>query len=309
MKIKPEVFLNSKKNIIFNKILITGSDEPFIAFIKKFIIDDFKKRNFFIDVSNNYNNNSMGSLFSENKTLFVLSDFPSNKEVKPSVSNNQSILVASPNGKKTNSIKFTLAKQKESLVIECYALSRASKENILKTYVEINNLSFSKDVFWYVIENFDNNYVIFMQQLQMLNLFNKRIDLISDVEKITFVDNKIEINKIFFNIFKENKVLTNTFNKSIRSLSDFYIFLNSTKSYLEIITNSNNTESALYNFPKYLFAEKDVFLAIYKKTNKNKLFKIYKNLSKVELLVRQNSELYLIVGLRFFLNLKKIITS
>ena len=48
---------------------------------------------------------------------------------------------------------------------------------------------------------------------------------------------------------------------------------------------------------------------IYNKTNKNKLIQIYKKLSKVEFLVRQNPELYLSVGLRFFLNLKKIITS
>lgn len=309
MKIKPEALLTSKKNLAFNKILITGSDESFITYIKNFIVESFKKRNFFIDVSNNYNSNSLGSLFSENKTLFVLSDFPTNKETIFSESKNQSVLVASPNGKKTNAIKSALAKNKDCLVIECYSLNRSAKEITLKNYIETNNLSLSNDVFWYVIENFDNNYVIFIKQLQMLSLFNNRINLISDIEKITFVDNKIEINKIFFNVFKESKILTTTFNKSINSLSDFYIFLNSTKSYLEIIKNSNDRESALYNLPKYLFAEKDVFLTIYNKINKNKLIKIYKSLSKVELLVRQHSELYLIIGLRFFLNLKKIITS
>ena len=309
MKIKPEVFLSSNKNIIFNKILVTGSDEPLIYYVKNFIIENFKKRNFFIDVSNSYNDRSMGDLFSEKKTLFVLSDFPSNKEVNPKGLDDKSILVASPNGKKINSIKSKLAKDKESLVIECYLLSRNSKENTLKNYIDTKNLILSNDVFWYVVDNFDNNYVIFIKQLQMLSLFNKRIDAISDIEKIAFVDNKIEINKIFFNIFKENKTVTNAFNKSINSLSDFYIFLNSTKSYLEIIKNSNDKESAIYNFPKYLFAEKDMFLKIYNKTNKDKIIKIYKNLSRVEILVRQQSELYLVVGLRFFLNLKKIITS
>ena len=309
MKIKPEVFLSSNKNIIFNKILVTGSDEPLIYYVKNFIIENFKKRNFFIDVSNSYNDRSMGDLFSEKKTLFVLSDFPTNKEITPEKSDYKSILVASPNGKKTNLIKTKLSKDKRSLVVECYLLNRNSKENTLKNYIEVNNLTLSNDVFWYVVDSFDNNYVIFIKQLETLSLFNKKINLISDIEKITFVDNKIEINKIFFNIFKENKILTNTFNKSINSLSDFYIFLNSTKSYLEIIKNSGDKESALYNFPKYLFAEKDVFLTIYKKTNKDKLIKIYQNLSKVELLIRQNSELYLVFGLRFFLNLKKIITS
>mgnify|MGYP004377982351 CR=1 FL=1 len=206
MKIRPDIFLSAKKNIIFNKILITGSDEPLIAYVKNFIIEDFKKRNFFIDTSNNYNVNSMGNLFSENKTLFVLSDFPTNKEITSKESNDKSILVASPNGKKTNSIKSKLSKDREGLVVECYLLNRNSKENTLKNYIETNNLTLSNDVFWYVIDNFDNNYVIFIKQLQMLSLFNNKINLISDIEKITFVDNKIEINKIFFKNIKKNFV-------------------------------------------------------------------------------------------------------
>ena len=309
MKIKAEVFLSSKKNILFNKILVTGLDESLISYVKNFIIEDFKKRSFFVDVSNNYNDGSIGNLFSEKKTLFVLSDFPTSKEITNQDLDNKSILVALPNGKKTNAIKSKLAKDKESLVVECYSLSRNSKENTLKNYIGVNNLTLSNEVFWYVVDNFDSNYVIFIKQLQMLSLFDKEINLISDVEKITFVDNKIEINKIFFIIFKENKIVTNAFNKSINSFSDFYIFLNSIKSYLEIIKNSSDIETALYNFPKYLFAEKEVFLTIYKKINKDKLKKIYKSLSKAELLIRQNSELYLVIGLRFFLNLKKIVTS
>ncbi|MDC1047250.1 hypothetical protein OAQ96_01025 [Alphaproteobacteria bacterium] len=309
MKTKPEILLTSKNNLLFSKILVTGSDESFISHVKNFIIKNFKKRKYFVDVSDNYNGGLMGSLFSENKTLFVLSDFPTNKEDNLLNSSNQSILVASPNGKKTNALKFAFAKQNDSLVIECYSLNRNSKVSTLKDYMKMNNLILSSDVFWYVVEKFDNNYVIFVKQLQMLSLFNERIDLISDIEKITFVDSKIEINKIFFNIFKENKVITNAFNKNINSLSDFYIFLNSTKLYIEIIKNSNDTDSALYSFPKYLFAEKDAFLTIYNKINKDKLIKIYKNLFKVELLIRKNSELYLVIGLRFFFNLKKIITS
>jgi len=309
VKIKPEVFLSSKKNIVFNKILITGTDESFISYVKSFVIEGFKQRNYFIDTSDNYNDGSMGNLFSKNKTLFVLSNFPTNKEVEHLGSDSRCILVSSPNGKKTNTVKPKLVKHKESLVIECYLLNKNSKEYTLKKHIEANNLNLSGDVFWYVVANFDNNYVILIKQLEMLSLFNKKINSISDIEKITFVYNKIEINKIFFNVFKENKFLTDTFNKSINSLSDFYIFLNSIKLYLEIIKNSKDRETALYNFPRYLFAEKDVFITIYNKINMYKLINIYRHLSRAELLVRQNSELYLIIGLRFFLNLKKIITS
>ena len=81
MKVKAEVFLILKKNIAFSKILVTGSDEPLISYVKNYIMENFKKRGFFVDVSNNYNDRSMGNLFSENKTLFVLSDFPTNKEI------------------------------------------------------------------------------------------------------------------------------------------------------------------------------------------------------------------------------------
>ena len=72
--------------------------------MKNHIIEDFKKRNFFVDVSDNFNNDSMGNLFSEKKTLFVLSGFPKNKETYLSNSNDQSILVALPNGKRANAI-------------------------------------------------------------------------------------------------------------------------------------------------------------------------------------------------------------
>ena len=143
MKIKPEVFLSSKKNIVFNKILVTGSDESLISYVKNFIIENFKKRGFFVDVSNNYNDRSTGNLFSENKTLFVLSDFPTNKEINLKELDNKSILVASPNGKKINSIKSKLSTDKESLVIECYLLNRNSKENTLKNYIEVNSLTLS----------------------------------------------------------------------------------------------------------------------------------------------------------------------
>ena len=100
MKIKPEVFLSSKQNLVFNKILVTGLDESLISYVKNFIIEDFKKRSFFVDVSNNYNDGSIGNLFSEKKTLFVLSDFPTNKEITNQDLGNKSILVALPNGKK-----------------------------------------------------------------------------------------------------------------------------------------------------------------------------------------------------------------
>ena len=118
MKIKPEIFISSQKNIVFNKILITGSDESFIAYVKNYVIQNFKKRNFFVDFSNNYKSNLMGNLFSENKTLFVLSEFPAYDESALQEKECQSILVASPNGKKTKKSNTESASISNCLLLE-----------------------------------------------------------------------------------------------------------------------------------------------------------------------------------------------
>ncbi|MBT3901403.1 MAG: hypothetical protein HOF20_00950 [Pelagibacteraceae bacterium] len=310
MKIRPEILLNNNSDFFYNKILVTGSDESFINYMREHIIKFFKNKNYFIDLSGNYNRNLAGDLFSNKKVLFVLKEYSSKKEGSENTSlDNQSVLIASPNGKKINTVKNNFSNSKNSLVIDCYPLNRKGKELTLRQYIDKNNIDLSNDIFWYIIENFDNQYVLFIQQLKTLNLLGGRIDSVDIIEKAVFIDNKIDLSKIFFNVLRSNKYLINIFNKNIYSQADFYIFLNSLKSYLEIISSSNSKEGVLLKFPRYLFAERDVFVQIYTQLNKKKIFEIYKNISRVESLVRKNSSLYSVIGLRFLLNTKKIITS
>ena len=310
MKIRPEILLNNNSDFFYNKILVTGSDESFINYMREHIIKFFKNKNYFIDLSGNYNRNLAGDLFSNKKVLFVLKEYSSKKEGSENTSlDNQSVLIASPNGKKINTVKNNFSNSKNSLVIDCYPLNRKGKELTLRQYIDKNNIDLSNDIFWYIIENFDNQYVLFIQQLKALNLLGGRIDSVDIIEKAVFIDNKIDLSKIFFNVLRSNKYLINIFNKNIYSQADFYIFLNSLKSYLEIISSSNSKEGVLLKFPRYLFAERDVFVQIYTQLNKKKIFEIYKNISRVESLVRKNSSLYNVIGLRFLLNTKKIITS
>ena len=310
MKIRPEILLNNNSDFFYNKILVTGSDESFINYMREHIIKFFKNKNYFIDLSGNYNRNLAGDLFSNKKVLFVLKEYSSKKEGSENTSlDNQSVLIASPNGKKINTVKNNFSNSKNSLVIDCYPLNRKGKELTLRQYIDKNNIDLSNDIFWYIIENFDNQYVLFIQQLKTLNLLGGRIDSVDIIEKAVFIDNKIDLSKIFFNVLRSNKYLINIFNKNIYSQADFYIFLNSLKSYLEIISSSNSKEGVLLKFPRYLFAERDVFMQIYTQLNKKKIFEIYKNISRVESLVRKNSSLYSVIGLRFLLNTKKIITS
>jgi hypothetical protein len=138
---------------------------------------------------------------------------------------------------------------------------------------------------------------------------DKKNRSISDIEQALFVENKVELNKMIFHIFKNNKYIINIFNKNIYSQTDFYVLLSSLKVYLGIIGGSSDIEEALKKFPKYLFNERDIFIKLYSCLNKEKVKKIYNNIFKVENLVRKNSNLYFIIGLRFLINTKKIITS
>ena len=310
MKIRPEIFLLKNENINHKKILVTGSDEPLIGHVTEFIINKFKNKNFFIDSSGSIDKNLSGDLFSNNKILFVLRDLSSIKENMEAFNlTDQNLLISSPNKNKTNSIKSEILKSKDSLLLECYPLTRQTKEVIIKEFIEKNNIDLSSNMFWYVLDNFDNNYISLKKQLELLSLWGGEITSALDIEKVVSIESRIEINKFFFKVFKKNKILIDYFNKNINSQGDFYIFLNSLKLYLGIIISSSNKEVVISNFPKYLFNEKDVFLKIYNLLNKKKIEKIYKNILKVEMLTRKHSSLYLLFGIRFLINTKNIITS
>lgn len=310
MKIRAEALLIKNTGILYKKILVTGSDETFIKHIEQFILKKFKEQNYFIDNSGDINPNVFGGLFSEKKVLFLVNDFSSKTELLEKISkNDHSVLISSSNNKKVNTIKSVFLNSKDMLLVECYPLNRKSKEAVLSGFTKKENLQISNDVFWYIVDFFNNDYVFFIKQLQTLSLFNKKIELIEEVERVVLLENKTEINKMFFHVFKNNKLIIKAFNENICSASDFYIFLNSLKLYLNIISNSSNIDVAQVKFPRYLFNEKEVFLKIYQSLNKKKITVIYKNILKAERLIRKNPSLYSAVSLRFFLNTKNIIFS
>ena len=310
MRFSPEQVLINNNDVVFKKILVSGSDESLISLVSKHILKKFKDENFFIDTSGDPNTSLIGDLFSEKKILFLLNDGSTKKEALDEINQRgHSYLISSTNNKKTNNLKKEFSKNEAALLIDCYPLNRLGKEFVLKSFIQLNNIKISNDVFWYVLESFDNSYVIFSKQLELLSLYNKKIELITDVEKIVYVDNKIEINKFFFQILKSNQSLIRQYNKNILSSTDFNIFLNSLKTYVGIIGQATNKEEAILKFPKYLFNEKSAFLKIYDCLNSEKLKKIYTNIFRAENLIRKNPDLFSSVGMRFTLNLKKTIIS
>ena len=312
MKIKPEIFLLNNKHIDYEKILVCGTDEAFISFVSEHIIDYFIKKNYFVERSGNKKDGLIGDLFSDKKILYVLNDYSEKNNKQESKSFDElpeSLLITSSNNKNINKVKAQFTRSDKHLVLECYPLNRSGKEAVLRNFIEKNNLEFSGDVFWYILENLDNEYVLFIKKLEMLSLFSKNVKDIADVERAITVENKIDISKIFFQIFKKNNVLVKIFNKNIFSQSDLYMLINNIKGHLNIISASSNKLEAIEKFPKYLFNERDIFIKIFNSLDKNKIAMIYKNILKAETLIRKNSDLYNAIGLRFLLNIKKIIIS
>ena len=118
-----------------------------------------------------------------------------------------------------------------------------------------------------------------------------------------------DVQKIFFNIYEKNDKLLNIYNSCIFSSPNLYTYIARLKFFVNIINESNNSVDALSKFPRYLFAEKDIFLKIYKSINLNKKILINRLLFKAEKLTRIYPEHYHSIGLRLTFNLKKIITS
>ena len=310
MKIKPEIMLLKNQDINYQNILITGLDESFINYVTSFVIQKFKNKDFHIDTSGEINENLTGQLFSSNRVLFVLKKHPIEKEKVTILSNKENVmLISCLNNKNTNQKKSIFLKSENMLLLECYTLDRTSKSEVIKTFVEDKNIEISNNIFWYLVDNLDNSFVFLKNQLEILSLMKDKANSLEAIERALTIENKIEISKIIFHIFKKNTILINIFKKNIYSPQDFYILLSFYKKYLEIISNSSTKQEALYKFPKYLFNEKKIFMKIYDQLNDVKLIKIHKNIFKVEKLIRQNSGLYYEVGLRFLINTKKIIIS
>ncbi len=309
MKIKPEIFLLNYKKNLYKKILISGSDITFIDYLTSFLVRKFKDEGYFIDDSEEMNGNSAGDLFSNKKKLYLLKN-PNSKKINVNIPNAEdSLVISSKNNKTINGLKNKYAKDDSCLLLECYPLNKSNKELVIKKYFESLNNKINQNVFWYMIENFEDDYVFLKKQLNTLSFLQNKTISIKDIECAVNIENKINIDKIFFYIFYKNDFLIKLYNKNIFSLSEFYALINSLKFYINIISSSKNIEEALVKFPRYLFNEKEIFIRIYKCFNEKKLIQIYKNILKAEITVRKSPKLYSVVGLRFFLNSKKIIVS
>ena len=149
----------------------------------------------------------------------------------------------------------------------------------------------------------DSKYIFENNLLKILDLDKHDITL-ENIKKILTI--AIQAKKIFFNLLRKNnenyrdKIITNS------DVNDFYYY---SKFYCQLIIDCNSEDEYNNKIPVYLFREKKYLIEIFRKYNSKKKKLLLKLLSSTENILRKESGLSLVAGLRFILNIKKITVS
>ena len=115
--------------------------------------------------------------------------------------------------------------------------------------------------------------------------------------------------KVFFNLLKKNKEIVELYRDKIINNSDVNELYYYTKFFCQLIIDCNSEDEYKKKIPLYLFKEKNYLIDIYRKYNSKKKKMLLKLLASTENVLRKESGLSLVVGLRFLLNIKKITVS
>ena len=178
---------------------------------------------------------------------------------------------------------------------------------ILEHHLKLNKIEIEKDAYWYFIDNSDDRYMLFENEItKIINFNNKKITL-NDLISLISKNSNEDIDKLFFTILSPQKEIIYTSLANINSSGDSFFLVQRIKYYLNLIMSIENANEINKVFPKYLFMKKDKFVEIYKKLNYERISKIIILIKKTEILLRKNTGLYLIITQRFLLNLKKTI--
>ena len=312
MKLDPVgILLNRDLKIQKKFYFVSGNEESLIEKIKTTIINKYLKQEkasvVKIDTLDSYVD--MDSLFDNTKIYLVNNIKGFEEEDLNKIRKKTGVFIfTQENSQKIKKIKNLFTKDNDCCVIDCYQLDNKSKIKILNYFLELSNKKIDQDLYWYLIEKLDNKYAFFENNLnKILELHQKDITF-NNINKLLTIDNTGK-EKLFFNILKKNKEIVGEYNKKILTTSDVNELYYNIKFFCQLIIESRNEEDYNKKIPIYLFKEKNDLIDIYKRYTHKKKRKLIRLLSSTEKLLRKESGLSLISGLRFVLSIKKITIS
>ena len=311
MKVEPiNLILNKNFKHEAKVYFISGNEITLMNKVKDFLIEKLKKNNSFElqRVKNLKSINRDVGLFNK-KMLYIVSDVDGvNEGLINSFDNDSVFLFHCENSPKINSVKRTFLVLKNSFVIDCYELNKDTKIKIVKDFLLYNNLEIEKDLFWHFVDMLDNKYMLLEKELEKIKeVGQENINyntLIKTISKIDIVDDKI-----FFKLMDTNEDIISSYNSKITNQAEANKLYFTIKKFTDLIIDNEDEKDFEKNIPKYLFREKKNLVSIFKRFSYKKKKNLINLLFKTDIAMRKNSVLSVVIGLRFLLNLKKIIIS
>ena len=317
MKVRPDDIAIGRHSINKNNsfFLLCGNEDTFIDKINELIINELKANNY-LEVVKIYENvdlqstliSNTGSLFSEKK-IFVLYNQKLDLDIITKIDlTDKVIIIIDKKIKNSSKIKKYIEAHSDHICITCYKLSRENKKRILEHHLKLNKIEIEKDAYWYFIDNSDDRYMLFENEITKIISFNNKKIILKDLIPLISKNSNEDIDKLFFTILSPQKEIIYTSLANINSSGDSFFLVQRIKYYLNLIISVENVNEINIVFPKYLFMQKDKFVEIYKKLNYERISKIIVLIKKTEILLRKNTAMHLIITQRFLLNLKKTIS-
>ena len=312
MKINSLNLLINQTPVLDKKFyFISGNEKTLMEKIKTIIIDGFKEKENIqiknIDTVSDFVEEA--GLFGD-KNLYMVHG---NKGVDIEALNNlrsseSNFIFLQENSQKIKKIKSLFSSDKDSYLIDCYELDKDSKIKILNEFLRFNKLEISQDVYWFLVDKLDSKYTFFEKNLiKVLELDEKNLT-IDKIKKILTIDESGK-EKIFFNLLQKNKEIIALYRDKIVNSSDVNDLYYYSKFFCQMIIDCNSEEEYKKKIPIYLFKEKNYLIDIYRKYNFKKRKMLLNLLSSTESVLRKETGLSLVVGLRFLLNIKRITIS
>tara|TARA_B100000925_G_scaffold289741_1_gene273320 strand:+ start:569 stop:1507 length:939 start_codon:yes stop_codon:yes gene_type:complete len=312
MKIDPISILLNKDFRIDKKIyFISGNEKTLMQKIKTVIIEKYQQvtnaRITNIDTIKDFVEEV--GLFENHKIFLGNGCKGINENNLENLKNKNGIFIfVDENSQKIKKIKNLFNKDKDSYLIDCYELEKDSKIKLLKKHLNDSGLNISQDIYWLLVDKLDNKYSFFENSLsQIIELGAK--DLTVDIVKKLLTNSDSGKEKVFFNLLKKNKEIVDLYRNTIVNKTDVNEFYFYVKFLCQLIIESKNEDEYQKKIPIYLFKEKYRLIDIFRKYNLRKKILLIGLLSSTERFLRKESNLSLVFGLRFLLNIKKITIS
>ncbi len=290
---------------------ISGNEKTLMEKIKKIIVEGFKDKENVqiknIDTISEFVDEI--ELFGDKNIYIVGGNKGIDKESLDNLRLSESnFIFLQENSQKIKKIKSLFNADKDSCLIDCYELDKDSKIKILNEFLRLNKLEISEDVYWFLVDKLDSKYGLFEKNLIKVLELDKKDLTIDKIKKILTIDESGK-EKIFFNLLQKNKEIIALYRDKIVNNSDVNELFYYSKFFCQMIIDCNSEKEYVKKIPMYLFKEKNYLIDIYRKYNFKKKKTLLNLLSSTESILRKESGLSLVVGLRFLLNIKKITIS